>query len=578
MLASAAVAEVPVTSTSYMVPPRKKRKIKSSVILDKDIVKWLQRNFRNNAVSVIPRHFVFNKYKEYCEKINKTDTNAACFGKTLRGVFPNMETRRLGSRGSSKYHYAGIEVHPNGDYEDSHPFFKVARRQKFRSTSVSSTDAPSTVSSLPTEPSSDPVSLIEPFPKTSTGPNEDQLHALNVVEVLQKFIDIIPVTGSTSCICPSIRQRLTWTDTLLSVKASKSISGDDLDCFLVHLRVHIAMLARCVLSGAILGMPDIVGNFWVSRKKSLQVPRKDNRKAFDAIISEPTVQHVVRDAYLHLYDALVWRLMANPTSAMPCSLAYVLIDFLHKFPLWCHTAAAFCVQLEKLTRMSELEEKLTTADAKKAEEFAQDSVVALSHFLSETARKFGSTESDNLDEELSQAKLGIGLVHRLLESSSDLTGFHSQLVTCTKQAFAKLEKEFIGGRLLKEKLQALVALQTMWTNIIDKFDTDKPFSKYVTSLWKIVLTIFTEKERAALEKVLPIVAAFTPIAEKLGAQIPEVCSSEDLEVSLPYFVQDNVENLHFLTRPDNLSFYLESSDLRQCLSPNGDVIAADLDR
>ncbi|GAU91310.1 hypothetical protein RvY_03589-4 [Ramazzottius varieornatus] len=267
MLASAAVAEVPVTSTSYMVPPRKKRKIKSSVILDKDIVKWLQRNFRNNAVSVIPRHFVFNKYKEYCEKINKTDTNAACFGKTLRGVFPNMETRRLGSRGSSKYHYAGIEVHPNGDYEDSHPFFKVARRQKFRSTSVSSTDAPSTVSSLPTEPSSDPVSLIEPFPKTSTGPNEDQLHALNVVEVLQKFIDIIPVTGSTSCICPSIRQRLTWTDTLLSVKASKSISGDDLDCFLVHLRVHIAMLARCVLSGAILGMPDIVGNFWVSRKK-----------------------------------------------------------------------------------------------------------------------------------------------------------------------------------------------------------------------------------------------------------------------------------------------------------------------
>ena len=36
--------------------------------------------------------------------------NAASFGKLIRGVFPNLKTRRLGVRGQSKYHYNGIRV------------------------------------------------------------------------------------------------------------------------------------------------------------------------------------------------------------------------------------------------------------------------------------------------------------------------------------------------------------------------------------------------------------------------------------------------------------------------------------
>ena len=36
--------------------------------------------------------------------------NAASFGKLIRSVFPNLKTRRLGTRGNSKYHYYGIRV------------------------------------------------------------------------------------------------------------------------------------------------------------------------------------------------------------------------------------------------------------------------------------------------------------------------------------------------------------------------------------------------------------------------------------------------------------------------------------
>jgi len=35
-------------------------------------------------------------------------TNCATFGKILRSVFPNLKTRRLGSRGNTKHHYHGI--------------------------------------------------------------------------------------------------------------------------------------------------------------------------------------------------------------------------------------------------------------------------------------------------------------------------------------------------------------------------------------------------------------------------------------------------------------------------------------
>ncbi len=36
--------------------------------------------------------------------------NAASFGKLIRSVFLGLRTRRIGTRGNSKYHYYGIRV------------------------------------------------------------------------------------------------------------------------------------------------------------------------------------------------------------------------------------------------------------------------------------------------------------------------------------------------------------------------------------------------------------------------------------------------------------------------------------
>lgn len=48
----------------------------------------------------------------HCNEHTLDAVNAASFGKLIRSVFTGLRTRRLGTRGNSKYHYYGIRVKP----------------------------------------------------------------------------------------------------------------------------------------------------------------------------------------------------------------------------------------------------------------------------------------------------------------------------------------------------------------------------------------------------------------------------------------------------------------------------------
>lgn len=63
----------------------------------------------------LPRSTLYNHYMRHCNE-NKLDAvNAASFGKLIRSVFTGLRTRRLGTRGNSKYHYYGIRVKPGSN-------------------------------------------------------------------------------------------------------------------------------------------------------------------------------------------------------------------------------------------------------------------------------------------------------------------------------------------------------------------------------------------------------------------------------------------------------------------------------
>jgi len=73
---------------------------------------WLQENFEQYESASLPRGTVYETYKANCTQPLGECLNAASFGKLIRTVFPSLRTRRLGTRGMSKYHYYGIRLKP----------------------------------------------------------------------------------------------------------------------------------------------------------------------------------------------------------------------------------------------------------------------------------------------------------------------------------------------------------------------------------------------------------------------------------------------------------------------------------
>lgn len=75
-------------------------------------VAWLVENYETAEGVSLPRSTLYNHYMRHCND-NKLDAvNAASFGKLIRSVFTGLRTRRLGTRGNSKYHYYGIRIKP----------------------------------------------------------------------------------------------------------------------------------------------------------------------------------------------------------------------------------------------------------------------------------------------------------------------------------------------------------------------------------------------------------------------------------------------------------------------------------
>lgn len=69
----------------------------------------LKENCRKSSGSV-RRDRVYCCYAERCGSEHVSVLNPASFGKLVRIIFPNVQTRRLGVRGESKYHYVDLTV------------------------------------------------------------------------------------------------------------------------------------------------------------------------------------------------------------------------------------------------------------------------------------------------------------------------------------------------------------------------------------------------------------------------------------------------------------------------------------
>ncbi|KAK2153034.1 hypothetical protein LSH36_310g03038 [Paralvinella palmiformis] len=73
-------------------------------------VQWLIENYETAEGVSLPRSTLYNHYLRHCQEQKIDPMNPASFGKLIRSVFLGLRTRRLGTRGNSKYHYYGIRI------------------------------------------------------------------------------------------------------------------------------------------------------------------------------------------------------------------------------------------------------------------------------------------------------------------------------------------------------------------------------------------------------------------------------------------------------------------------------------
>ncbi|XP_064113632.1 transcription factor RFX4-like [Macrobrachium nipponense] len=81
---------------------------------------WLEENYEMAEGVCIPRNTLYLHYVDFCEKKGLQPVNAASFGKIIRQQFPGLTTRRLGTRGQSRYHYYGIAIREGSIYYEIH--------------------------------------------------------------------------------------------------------------------------------------------------------------------------------------------------------------------------------------------------------------------------------------------------------------------------------------------------------------------------------------------------------------------------------------------------------------------------
>ncbi|KAM9388304.1 DNA-binding protein RFX8 [Phaethornis superciliosus] len=75
-----------------------------------DIIRWLADNFYSCEGATLPRRLLYELYMESCNPSPECQVNSSSFGKIIRLVFPGLGTRRLGTRGNTRYHYSGIAI------------------------------------------------------------------------------------------------------------------------------------------------------------------------------------------------------------------------------------------------------------------------------------------------------------------------------------------------------------------------------------------------------------------------------------------------------------------------------------
>eukprot|EP00105_Crassostrea_gigas_P018508 XP_011436654.1 PREDICTED: DNA-binding protein RFX2-like isoform X4 [Crassostrea gigas] len=269
-------------------------------------VQWLIDNYETAEGVSLPRSTLYNHYLRHCQEQNLDPMNPASFGKLIRSVFLGLRTRRLGTRGNSKYHYYGIRIKANSPLNQITDNETMAIRQQpmYHGKGKGETDSDSN--------------------HGSHGPHDP---AKAQQEQHQQFL------GDASAALPN------FGDIDTSVPFPEGITIDHIKSFEKMYREHAEAIVDVVVNLQFSLIEALWQGFWRNQPPDQLTADNDYEKRLPKeklymVSSYEPLQQWVRKADYTFYQALVEVLIPDVLRPIPSSLTQAIRNFAKSLENW----------------------------------------------------------------------------------------------------------------------------------------------------------------------------------------------------------------------------------------------------
>jgi len=258
------------------------------------VIQWLQDNYESAEGTSLPRSTLYAHYVSFCGSMDLEPVNAASFGKLIRSIFPNLKTRRLGTRGHSKYHYYGIRIKANSEL----------RLPTFTSTSGAS---------MMTSKAKNRI-------KSDYDPTEKGIGRAEDTQGLFEISNHGITTGATHVILPefSIPENMAL---------PPELQVDHAHTFMVSYKQHCQNLIDSVFRHHFLEVDKMIHQYW----QTLATP-------YRILLTVPEMVDQVTEKDQLTYKAMATVLLPNVLQALPVSIPQAIRQFAKQLESWLASA------------------------------------------------------------------------------------------------------------------------------------------------------------------------------------------------------------------------------------------------
>ncbi|CAH1122629.1 unnamed protein product [Ceutorhynchus assimilis] len=272
-------------------------------------VQWLMEHYETADGVSLPRSTLYAHYLKHCVDNKLEPVNAASFGKLIRSVFIGLRTRRLGTRGNSKYHYYGIRVKPGS------PLMNI--------------EDPSSKVTLNSSSSGKAQGTVRPFKRNSDSDSQSSNGTL---------LQHAAYLGDGSSAIPAFPE-IHFQEAL-----PEDCGYEDVDTLKSIYREHLEAFLDAILSLEFNTVESLWREFWRSQYNNNGDECEEEKylsksKLFSLCSMEP-VQIFMKQVDLVFYQSLIQVLVPDVLKPIPATLTQSIRNFAKNLDNWLTSAMA----------------------------------------------------------------------------------------------------------------------------------------------------------------------------------------------------------------------------------------------